>query len=130
MVSEKAGTDAFAALSRHRTELMGLSALLILIFHCWIPLFPGHRIIGGIEAVVKRTGFLGVDAFFFLSGMGLVFAVSKEPLPEFYRKRFGRLLPPYLLVGVLRAITEQWTPADFLWKVSGAASPSPASAIR
>ena len=61
----------------YRTELMGLAALWIYIFHEWVPLAPNVPVLGFIEGFIKQIGFFGVDIFFLLSGMGLIFAIEK-----------------------------------------------------
>lgn len=86
-------------LSKWRTELMGISAIMILICHA-----PGN----GIEmptfmkyALVQ--GQIGVDVFLFLSGMGLWYSLSKleitqEELKHWYFHRYIKLLVPYLII--------------------------------
>lgn len=113
--------DCLRLLSRYRGALMGFSALLILFFHCWIPLVPGHRVLGALEAALKQVSFVGVDIFFFLSGMGLTYAIGRETLPRFYARRVARLAPPFLVVAAIRAVSERWTIAQFLFRISGAA---------
>lgn len=61
-------------------------------------------------------GYGGVDIFFFLSGFGLYFSVSRrtDVLP-FYRKRLLRLYPAFLVVVVLwLTINHRWSFAYFL----------------
>lgn len=111
--------DGLQLLSRYRGALMGFSALLVLFYHCWIPLVPGHRVLGGLEAALKHVSFFGVDIFFFLSGMGLTYAIRKESLRRFYARRIARLAPPFLFMAVIRALSEGWTPAQFLSRISG-----------
>ena len=41
----------------YRTELMGLAALWIYIFHEWVPLAPNIPVLGFIEGFVKQIGF-------------------------------------------------------------------------
>ena len=96
------------ALSRYRGELMGLAILFVVLFHVGLPrtdLFFG----------LKRMGNIGVDIFFFLSGMGLWFSWAKaSPLPPpngggvkpfgsrakgFLKRRLQRIYPTWLLIG-------------------------------
>ena len=57
-------------ISRYRGELMGIAMILIILFH--IPLARADAFFG-----LHRLGNVGVDMFFFLSGMGLWFAWTK-----------------------------------------------------
>lgn len=64
----------------------------IVIFHCK----------GGFDnlilEVIKRVGFCGVDIFIFLSGIGCFFSMENNQISKFYKKRFMRIYPSYLLV--------------------------------
>lgn len=103
----------------YRTQLMGIAALWIYIFHEWIPLAPGIPIIGFIEGFIKQIGFFGVDIFFLLSGMGLCHAIDKYSLSEFYKRRFVRVLPPYMIMAVVLAFANGWTILTFLKNLLG-----------
>lgn len=82
----------WAAISRHRGELMGLAILFVVLFHVGLPrtdMFFG----------LKRMGNIGVDIFFFLSGMGLWFSWMKNPSTlDFYKRRLLRIYPTWLLI--------------------------------
>ena len=91
----------WADVSRYRGELMGVAMLLIILFH--IPLGRGDAFFG-----LHRLGNVGVDMFFFLSGMGLWFAWKKlsgesagGELLVFYRRRFARIMPAWLIMASL-----------------------------
>ena len=64
--------------------LRGVSVLLVLFYHLKIPGF--------------QNGFLGVDIFFVLSGYLMALLSDSSSPIEFYRRRFSRLLPAYLVV--------------------------------
>ena len=88
-------------ISRYRGELMGIAMILIILFH--IPLARADAFFG-----LHRLGNVGVDMFFFLSGMGLWFAWTKrESTPgvstfaNFYRRRFARIMPAWLIMASL-----------------------------
>lgn len=53
---------------------MGFAALWILFFHEWQILSTPGSLWHEIEYFVKRIGFCGVDIFFLLSGMGMVYS--------------------------------------------------------
>ena len=57
-------------LSRYRGELMGIAMLFIILFHVYLP--RQHAFFG-----LHRLGNVGVDMFFFLSGIGLWYSWSK-----------------------------------------------------
>ena len=105
-------------ISKHRGSLMGVAALWIFINHEWQYLLSGTGA-AFAEQFVKRIGFCGVDFFFFLSGLGLVFAINKGGLLRFYGRRFSRVLPPFLIMGVIFMIAKDWTWEVFLKNVTG-----------
>ena len=59
-------------ISEYRTELMGFSAILILICHS-VAYIEMPRILH----YVLSLGNIGVDLFLFLSGMGMWFSITK-----------------------------------------------------
>lgn len=59
-------------LSRYRTELMGLSALLILICHS-----TAYIDMPSIVVYALSVANIGVDLFLFLSGMGMWYSLQK-----------------------------------------------------
>lgn len=84
-----------ADISRFRGEQMGIAMLLIFLFHVSLPrqdaFFGLHRI-----------GNIGVDLFLFLSGIGLWFSWVKRPeWKSFYKRRFLRIYPAWLIVASL-----------------------------
>lgn len=60
-------------LSRYRTELMGLSAVLILICHAY-----AYVELPEVVRYMLSLGNMGVDLFLFLSGMGMWYSLSKN----------------------------------------------------
>lgn len=89
-------------LSRQRSALMGISILLILLFHftedCEI--YEVHYS-GFIKWFKTYVGSSSVDTFLFLSGLGLYYSMKKNPdVFGFYRRRLVKVLIPYLLVAV------------------------------
>lgn len=77
-------------LSKYRTELMGIAIIYICLFHM-CDLISMNRIF--------YYGYMGVDIFLLLSGMGLFFSWEKNNnIKEFYIKRVERVLPAYLII--------------------------------
>lgn len=85
----------FAAISRYRSEIMGIACLWVILHHFQgdIPFFPLKRL--------SVYGNAGVDIFLFISGIGLFFSFQKkQSLASFYKKRLVRLLLPYIFICV------------------------------
>ena len=79
----------FSDFSKKRSQLMGISMLLIMIFHC------------GLYLNSRYTPFcvVGVEFFLVISAIGLFFSLSKnQDKLSFYKKRVLRILPTYLIV--------------------------------
>lgn len=73
-----------------------IAGILILLYHCWIPLFAGGTTIGNIERFILTSSFWGVDIFFFISA----YTLSARPVtdyPAFLFNRSVRLLPLFLI---------------------------------
>lgn len=78
----------FTLISKYRSALMGVAILLIIIHHL------------AEKNTILRIGYVGVDIFLFVSGLGLVFAWKKLPdIKVFYKRRFLRVYPTWLLIG-------------------------------
>lgn len=85
----------FSSISKYRGELMGLAIVFIVLFHVSLgrtnPFYGLHRL-----------GNIGVDIFFFLSGMGLWFAWTKRPsVGHFLCRRFIRIYPSWLVMATI-----------------------------
>jgi len=82
-------------ISRYRGELMGMAMIFIILFHVSLPqsdMFFGLR----------RMGNIGVDMFFFLSGIGLWFSWTKNPsYKHFFKRRYLRIYPTWLVMASL-----------------------------
>lgn len=84
-----------ADISTYRGELMGLAMLMIMLFH--VPLSSHNPFFG-----LHRMGNIGVDIFFFLSGVGLWFSWTKNPnYKHFFKRRYLRVYPAWLLMASL-----------------------------
>lgn len=107
--------NGFALLSKYRRPIMGLSALWILAFHFWIYVAEAGTKASEIEQFIKVIGFCGVDIFLMLSGIGLTYSIKKTGLGGFYYNRIKRVFLPLFIIGVYRAVTEEW-PLDMFFK--------------
>lgn len=110
-----------ALISRYKKPLMGFAALMIYLFHQWE--FQWLRpelsppLLDFAVNFVQRIGFFGVDIFFLLSGMGLIYAIEKGSLISFYSRRIERVYPAFFISGLLHSLTMAWTATEFLKKV-------------
>lgn len=106
-------------LSRFRGELMGIAMLVVMMFHVG---FSRHDT---FWFCVNRCGNVGVDMFLFLSGIGLWYAYQKAPssgwgwLSSFYRRRFQRIYPAWLLLSSLYYIPLYIQGKFTLWQTIG-----------
>ena len=82
-------------ISCYRGELMGLSAIFILICHS-----IAYVDMPKVLFYALSFGNVGVDLFLFLSGMGLWYSLRKRQvtLKRWYFVRYKRILVPYLFI--------------------------------
>ena len=103
-------------LSRFRGVLMGIAMLVVMMFHVG---FSRHDT---FWFCVNRCGNVGVDMFLFLSGIGLWYAWTKgqpSTLHHFYRRRFLRIYPAWLLLSSLYYIPLYIEGKFTLWQTVG-----------
>ena len=85
---------------KSRSFIMGVAMLTIMLFH--------QRFIGSNEYLFMmpfiKFGHWGVDIFFFLSGIGIVFSLAKYDLKTFCKRRLLRLIPSCLLFGIVKSV--------------------------
>ena len=84
-------------LSKYRTPLMGLAALMVIFCHA-----PYYGVVmPRVVHEVLGRGNLGVDIFLFLSGIGCWYSLFKGvSLKQWYYRRFVRIFIPYLLMQI------------------------------
>lgn len=118
-------------LNRRRNGVMGIAALMVIIYHCF---FNTGSV--AINFLAGSNTKIGVDVFVFLSGFGISQSLIQKPgFRDYYIRRLRRLLPSYYIVlaGMLllagRTVTPQnlfraiiplsvWTGNEDLWYVS------------
>lgn len=84
---------------KNKNAIMSLSALLILVFHLWIPVFAGS----GIEQFLVKTAYIGVDMFFFVSA----FAVGRKNIDDYKDyviKRFKGVYFKFVILAIIGAV--------------------------
>lgn len=107
-------------ISDYRSSIMGVGALLIVIFHLWLSLFAKIEYVSTIERVIKNICYCGVDIFFLVSGLGLYYSLKKnKDVKQFYKRRFPKFILPWLLTAVLTALTSHWSLSTFIENVTG-----------
>ncbi len=92
-------------ISRYRTELMGVAIILLMFSHSNV--FIPVNVLSNSYHTVKNIGQVGVDIFFFLSGMGCYYSFQKcVNVVSFYIRRILRIFPTYLLIVPVRIIVD------------------------
>ncbi|MBQ6677273.1 MAG: acyltransferase [Clostridia bacterium] len=99
-------------INKYRGVIMGVAALMIFLFHHWTVItpsvFPNHPTLGRVSLFAVTHGHAGVDIFFLLSGIGLVWAADKSSVGRFYIRRIKRVYIPFLICyAVLFLLTGQ-----------------------
>jgi peptidoglycan/LPS O-acetylase OafA/YrhL len=105
---------------KYRSALMGLAILWIVLFHSKI-VFSNYLI---FFRLIQTTGYIGVDIFFLLSGIGLVFSYHKHPyIKQFISKRLMRILPAFWitlsLIACINLIIGEFDASTFVYKLLG-----------
>lgn len=110
---------AKSSLTAYRSELFGIATLMIVLCHSVsIVPFPG-----GLATLISY-GTMGVNIFLFLSGIGLYYSLKNNgDCLIFYKKRFNRVIVPYLFIGGLwygirYLICEKGNIVQFLYELS------------
>lgn len=96
-----------------KKSIMGLAALLIVIFHFYIP-FSGLK----AELVIYRAAYIGVDIFFFVSA----YSLAQRDKIEYWKFVGNRLLSiylPFVLFAVVANFYEKWKYPRFFKVVFG-----------
>lgn len=85
----------YSLLSKHRSELMGVAIISVMLFHASDLDFHISLI-----NMLRGIGHGGVDIFVMLSAMGLYMSLERrsQEYGEFMRRRMRRLLPAYFAV--------------------------------
>lgn len=93
-------------LSLYRSELMGLAMIAVFLYHFTQDTrntdINRSVILDTLFAFHGWFGAAGVDIFLILSGLSIYFSLKKNSdLKKFYKKRFSRILVPYIIVAGL-----------------------------
>jgi len=103
---------------KNKKTIMLFSSLLILIFHLWINIFDRTSNLFEIENSIRKTCYVGVDMFFFLSS----YSISKCNIKNYKKFIFNRFIKVYLifiLFTIIGFIYFNWDLKTFLLTISG-----------
>lgn len=96
----------------NRSFLMGIAMIMIIVYHlfCWV-----YNPIGQFN-----IGYVGVDIFLFLSGLGLSYSFENNPITKFYKNRIKRIYPIYFfsVVTTYLFLDIDWSAYDLLANIS------------
>lgn len=98
---------------KYKRKLMGFAALLIIIFHFWMPLTTSV-----VEASIYKCTYLGVDIFFLLSAYSLA---HKDEINygQFVLNRLINVYLPFVLLSIICAAYKKWSITQLLRVISG-----------
>jgi peptidoglycan/LPS O-acetylase OafA/YrhL len=89
-------------LSAYRSELMGIATLFVVVFH----FFEGvGKHLDKVNDLVNclysfgKYGYIGVEVFLIISGMGCYYSLHKNnQVLSFYKRRLSKIIIPYIIV--------------------------------
>lgn len=82
--------------SSSKRLIASVAALQILLYHCWIPVFPYGTAVGSAERFLVASTYSGVDMFFFISAYSLV-SRPVDDYGAFLKNRALKLLPLFAI---------------------------------
>lgn len=90
---------------RCKKEIMGLAALMVVLFHFYIPF--GNS---AFETYMFRSTFIGVDLFFFVSSYSIASRNKREPFSgkAFILNRLELIYAPFVFLAIVAAIYSKW----------------------
>lgn len=91
--------------SNSKRLIASFAALQILLYHCWMPVFPFGTFPGSAERFLIAATYPGVDTFFFLSAFSMV-SRPVEDYRRFITNRTMKLLPMFFIA---------WIAGQFMW---------------
>lgn len=82
----------------NRLFFMGVAIIFVVLYHYYCAVSNVHLL-----SIFKR-GYIGVDLFFFFSGLGLGYSYNRNSLAQFYKNRFWRIMPLYWIWAIVHLI--------------------------
>ena len=101
---------------RCKKEIMGLAALMVVLFHFYIPFGRSP-----FEIYLFRSTFIGVDLFFFVSAYSMASRNDKGEFKvgSFLLNRLEYIYAPFVLLSLIAAIYKKWGVANFFKVIFG-----------
>ena len=91
-------------LSKYRTQILGIAIVWCLAFH------SGYQFSSSILNAILFYGWVSVDIFLFLSGVGIYFSLQKESSSKlFYMKRFLRIYPSFIIAVIVYSVYKNFS---------------------
>lgn len=92
-------------LSKYRSELMGIATISVVVFHFCEMVLDNLDHVNFLARQIGqsflRHGYIGVEVFLILSGIGCYYSFCKKSnVKVFYKKRLVKIMIPYLLVAI------------------------------
>lgn len=98
---------------KSKRAIMGFAALLIVVFHLYIPFSDN-----GLEKFFYRSGYIGVDLFFFVSAYSLSIQTDFD-WKKLYINRFKKVYLPFVGMALISAFYNGWKFKKFLLVITG-----------
>lgn len=100
--------EIYKGILSNRTLLMGVAIIMVIVYHCFCWVFNPIGIF--------NIGYIGVDIFLFLSGIGLRNSFENNKISKFYFNRFIRIYPIYFVSVILMyfVFTNDWSLKDLI----------------
>ena len=105
-------------LKKTKQPIMGLAALLIVLFH----LFPASRsndVLSSVVRYIVMTGYIGVDIFFFMTGYMAHFS-NTDNYFQYIKRKFLNIYPIFIFSCILFVIMGKLSIKKVLYTVLGA----------
>lgn len=83
---------------------MGIAMIGIIGYHIYLKDVTFYDNSFKIIKILFKYGYVGVDLFLFFSAYGLCHSFENSTLKEFYKKRFIRIIPIYLIFRIIEFI--------------------------
>jgi len=96
-----------------KRALMGLAALLILVFHFYVPFTKGS-----LETTFAKAAYIGVDLFFFLSALAMS-GGRKMDYKSFLKNRIINIYLIFVVFTVIASLYKNWSIIRLVRIVSG-----------
>ena len=87
-----------------RIILLGIASLMFMFCHTYeINYLELIRVpwMANLVHFIRKTSNSGVDIFLFLSGIGLYLSMTKNKVAKYYKNRFIKIIPKYLIILII-----------------------------